>query len=148
MSDDEGSGMNANAVFRNDRLLAIWKDLTTEPAWKYNELPPFLLSQLTECDLLEASDSELARPIWFWCRRPKLMFHDCVASIIAALCICMSLFIAFVNWPRTSITEVVIILFIVLFEVAVEVQRLRFVRWRREYEVSVDRLIWTHHPEV
>ena len=52
--------MNANAEFRNRSLSAIWKDLTTEPAWKYDELPPFMISQLTERDLLEARDSELA----------------------------------------------------------------------------------------
>ena len=67
MSGDEGgNGMNTNAESRNRGLLAIWKNLTTEPAWKYDELPPFMISQLTERDLLEASDSELARAIWFW----------------------------------------------------------------------------------
>ena len=90
--------MNANAEVRNDRLLAIWRDLTTEPVWKYEELPPFLLSQITERDLLEASDSELARAIWFWCRRPKLIFHDSVAPIIVDLCVLVSLSIALVNW--------------------------------------------------
>jgi hypothetical protein len=30
----------------NDRLLAIWRDLTAEPVWQYQELPPFLLLEL------------------------------------------------------------------------------------------------------
>jgi hypothetical protein len=38
---------------------------------------------------------------------------------------------------------------IMLFEVAVEIyaigHRLTFLRWRREYERSIDRLIRTHH---
>jgi hypothetical protein len=144
--------MNANAEPRNDGLLTIWKDLTTEPVWRYEESPPFLLSQLTKIDLFEASDSELSRAIWFWCRRPKLPFHDSVAPIIVALCLLVSLSVASVNWPGTSIPKRVAELIILLFEVAVEIylviQRLRFLRWRREYERSIDRVIGTIHPGI
>lgn len=130
----------------------MWRDLTTEPVWKYEESPPFLLSQLTELDLFEASDSELGRAIWFWCRRPKLNFHDSAALAIVALCILICLSIALVNWPGTSMPERVAEVIILLFEVAVEiyliVQRIRFLRWRREYERSIDRVIRTIHPGV
>jgi hypothetical protein len=144
--------VNANAESRNDRLLAIWRDLTTEPVWKYEELPPFLMSRLTKHDLLEASDSELSRAIWFWCRRPKLMIHDSAVLMIVALCILISLFIALVHWSGTSLPQRVAEVTIVLFEVAVEIyaigHRLKFLRWRREYERSIDRLIRTLHPGV
>ena len=76
-----------NAVLRNDGLLTIWNDLTTEPAWKYEESPPFLLSRLIKVDLFETGDSELSRAIWFWFRRPKLAFHDSAALVIVALCV-------------------------------------------------------------
>jgi hypothetical protein len=142
--------VNANAEVRNDRLLTIWRDLTTEPVWKYDELPPFRLSQLAKLDLLEASDSELARAIWFWCRRPKLTFHDSAAPIVVALCLLVSLFIMLVNWPGTPKPERVAEMLILLLELVVEiylvVQRFRFVRWRREYERSVDRVIRSIHP--
>ena len=75
------------AVLRNDGFLTIWNDLTTEPAWKYEELPPFLLSRLIKVDLFETGDSELSRAIWFWFRRPKLAFHDSAALVIVALCV-------------------------------------------------------------
>jgi hypothetical protein len=147
-----GNAVNANAELRNDGLLSKWRDLTTEPGWKYEELPPFLLSQLTKLDLLQASDSELARAIWFWRRRPKLMFHDSGAPIVVALCIFIFLSIALLKWPGMPMPERVAAMTIVLFEVAVEIylviQRIRFVRWRREYEVSIDRVIRTIHPEV
>jgi hypothetical protein len=126
-------------------LSVIWTDLTTEPDWKYDELPPFMLSQLTESDLFEASDSELARVIWFWCRRPKLMFHDSAVLVIVALCLLMSLSIALVSWPGTSLPKRVDEVIIVLLELAAAIyatgHRLRFLRWRREYERSIDRLI-------
>ena len=130
----------------------MWRDLTTEPVWKYEESPPFLLSQLTELDLFEASDWELARAIWFWCRRPKLMFHDSAALMIVALCVVISLFIALVNWPGTSmhrrLTELIILLFEAAVGIYLVIQRLRFLRWRREYERSIDRVIRTIHPGV
>jgi hypothetical protein len=144
--------MKVNAEFRNDGLLAIWRNLITEPVRKDEELPPFLLSQVTKLDLLEASDSELSRVMWFWLRRPKLMFHDSAALMTVALCILISLSIALVNWPGTSMAKRVAEVIILLFEVAVEMyligHRLKFLRWRREYERSIDRLIRTLHPGV
>jgi hypothetical protein len=122
----------------------------TEPVWKYEDLPPFLLSQLTKCDLFEANDSELARSIWFWFRRPKLMFHDSAALIVVLLCVTISVFIALFNWPETSLHRRVTELTIILSEVAAGmyliIERLRFFRWRRDYERSIDRVIRTTQP--
>ena len=144
--------MNSNAEFRNDGLLTIWRDLTTEPIWKYEELPPVLLSHVRNLNWRGADDSELSRAIWFWCRQPKLMFHDSATPIILALCVFISLCMVLVNWPGTSISQRVAELTIVFLEVSVEIyaigSRLKFLRWRREYERSIDRLIMTHHPEV
>jgi hypothetical protein len=144
--------VNADTQSRNDGLLTIWKDLTTEPAWRYEELPPFLLSQLTEVDLFAASDSELARAIWFWCRRPKLMFHESAALIIVGLCVVISLLIALVNWPASSthrrVDELIILLFEAVVGTYLVIQRLGFLRWRRDYERSIDRVIRTIHPGV
>ena len=96
--------MNVNPEIRKDGLLAIWRGLTTEPVWKYQELPPFLLPELIKLDLVEASDSELSRVMWFWLRRPRLTLHESTALIVLALCALLSLTIAFVDWPLTSMT--------------------------------------------
>jgi hypothetical protein len=88
-----------------DGFSAIWRDLTKEPVWKYEELPPFLVSQLTKLDLLEASDSELWRAIWFWSRRPKLMFHGSGWVMIVALCVLIPLSIA----PFVSAGSVIVL---------------------------------------
>jgi hypothetical protein len=64
---------------------------TTEPVWKYQELPPFLLPELIKLDLVEASDSELSRVIWFWLRRPRLTLHESTAAYCFGV-MCASLF--------------------------------------------------------
>ena len=145
--------MNGNPEFLSDAwLLAIWRGLTTEPVWKYQELPPFLLLELIKLDLVEASDSELSRVMWFWLRRPRLTLHESTALIVLALCALLFVTIAFVDWPLTSMTKRAAELMILLVGVAVQsyavVHRFRSLCWRREYELSVDRLIRTIHPTV
>ncbi|MFY9988979.1 MAG: hypothetical protein WAK31_29765 [Chthoniobacterales bacterium] len=141
--------MSANVEYRKDGLSAIWRDLTAEPVWKYEELPPLLLPDLTGLDLFELGDTELARAHWFWSRRPKLTFPERAAVMIVALCVLICLSIALVYWHHTSVLKRAVEMIIVLFEVAVEIyaigHRLEFLRWRREYERSIDRLIRTHH---
>jgi hypothetical protein len=129
--------VNGNPEFRKTWLLGIWRGLTTEPVWKYQELPPFLLPELIKLDLVEASDSELSRVMWFWLRRPRLTLHESTALIVLALCALLSLTIAFVDWPLTSMTKRAAELMILLVGVAVQiyavVHRFRFLCWRREY---------------
>jgi hypothetical protein len=139
-----------NAALRNDGLLGIWNDLTTEPAWKYEELPPLLLAELTKLDLFEVGDSELARAQWFWSRRRKLALHETTGLLVAGLCVTLSLAIAFVAWPETStpkrVAEMIISLLALVAAIYLITQRIGFVRWRREYELSIDRLVRTIHP--
>jgi membrane protein YdbS with pleckstrin-like domain len=72
------------------------------------------------------------------------------APIIVALCVLVCLVIALVNWPGTSmpkrVAEMVILLLELVVEIYLVVQRIRFVRWRREYELSIDRVIRTIQP--
>src|ERR1700760_1527330 len=105
----------------------MWKDLTSEPVWKYEELPPLLLAELTNLDLFEVGDSELARAQWFWSHRRKLPLHKSTALLFAGLCVILS-FLALVA------------------AIYLIPRRIGLVRWRREYELSIDRLVRTIHP--
>jgi membrane protein YdbS with pleckstrin-like domain len=111
-----------------------------------------MLPEMTRLDLGEVDDSELSRAIWFWCRRPKLMFRDSAALMVVALCLLISLSIALVNWHLTSVPKRAAEVMIIVFEVAVEIYaigyRLKFLRWRRDYEQSIDRLIRSLHSGV
>ena len=128
-----------------DGLSTIWRDLTREPIWKYEISPPFLVSKLTEHHLLAADDSEISRTIWFWYRRPKLMFYDTAVLVIMALCLLISLSVALVYRPGTSLPKRIAEVIVLSFEFAIEIyainHRLKFLRWRRDYEHSIDRLI-------
>jgi hypothetical protein len=113
--------VNVNSEIRKDGLLAIWRVLTTEPVWKYQELPPFLLPELIKLDLIEASDSELSRVMRFWLRRPRLTLHESTALIVVVLCALFSLTIAFVDLPITSMTKRHAELMILLVGVAIQI---------------------------
>jgi hypothetical protein len=80
------------------------------------------------------------------------MFHDRMGLMFVALSVFVSLFIAFAHWPETSIAKRVAEVIIIFFEVVVEIYtigyRLNFLRWRREYERSIGRLIRTLRPGV
>jgi len=129
-------------------LWGMWRDLTTEPVWKYEELPPFLLPELIELDSSEVNDAECSRAIWFWShRRAKPALHDSFALMVATLAVLVSLIIVLVDWASTSTpkraAEVAILLWQVVVVIWVIVNRRKFLRWRREYELSVDRVIRT-----
>jgi hypothetical protein len=134
-----------------DGLWGMLGDLTKEPVWKYEDSPPLLVAQLSELDLFEAGEAEIARAHWFWSRRPQLTFHESAAFLVLALCVLFSSVIVTVAWPGASMPERFAEMIILLFQLAVAfylaLQRLRFFRWRREYELSIDRLIRTIHPE-
>lgn len=130
----------------------MWDHFSGKPVWRYPELPPFLLPKLVK-DLPAANDSELSRVIWFWLRRPKSKLYETVAAfIVEGVCVVLSLITTFGGWPEISGSELSIELISPLFAVTIEIgaimHRDELIRWRREYELSIDRLIRTIHPAV
>ena len=77
--------------------------------------------------------------------RPKPKLPESALLVMGALFAFLSLTIPFVYWPLTSIptcsAEVIILLFDLLVARCTIVHRLAFLHWRREYELSIDRLI-------
>jgi hypothetical protein len=114
------------------RLTRIWRDLEKEEQWRYRELPPFALFEALELNLLYADESEVARASWFWLRRPKSL-------LLTLICVCSApllLFVPRIGLPLYSAWSLGIL-------VAAIADDVRFMRWRREYELSIDRLIRT-----
>ena len=114
------------------RLARVWQDPQNEQKWKYEELSPARL--LEKLNLLESSreNDELARANWFWGRRPRVLT---MASYLAWLIVIGGLPFWLFIVPVIGLPIIVISLMMVNIDI---VQSLR---WRRQYELSIDRLI-------
>ena len=114
------------------RLASVWQDLQNEQKWKYEELSPARL--LERLNLLEYSreNDEFARANWFWTRRPRVL--TMATYVVWLIVIVGSPFWLFIL-PVIGLPLIVILLMMVNIDI---VQSLR---WRRQYELSIDRLI-------
>jgi hypothetical protein len=121
--------------FRFDkRLVAVWQDLQDDQHWKYQELSPVQLLEGLKLDKYSRDEDELARANWFWARRPRLLT---VASYIAWLVVALGLPLWLFIVPAIGVP------LLIISAVIVDTDLLRSVRWRRQYELSIDRLIRT-----
>jgi hypothetical protein len=116
-----------------EHLVRFWNDLNDDQAWKYDELGPVELLEKAEIQSQTIPDHELERADWFWRRRPRAL------SVVAFVCWVAAAIGAPFCIIRPFIGCPVLIASIVLVLVTI----VRFVRWRREYELSVDRIIRT-----
>jgi len=113
------------------RLSQVWQDLQDEPHWKYGQLPPVQILEESGLNYI-AHNGELARANWFWRRRPRLLqATSCIVWLVVALGLPLWLFIL----PGIGVPLIILAAVIVNTEIA------RSVRWRRQYELSIDRLI-------
>ena len=113
-------------------LVGFWRDLEDNQCWKYNELSPVqLLEKLKLAERLADKD-ELARAEFFWRRRPRLLSATgYMFWIIVALGLPAWLFV----FPAIGVP------LLIISAVVVNAGIVRSVRWRRQYELSIDRLI-------
>ena len=84
---------------------------------------------------IDARDNdELARADWFWNRRPR--FYRVVSYILwLALMLGLPFWLFIVPWIGLS--------FFIVWVAIANTEIVQFVRWRRQYELSIDRLIHT-----
>ena len=116
------------------RVHHVWQDLQDDPHWKYEQLPPLELLEKSELHRYPADNDELARATWFWGRRPRLLAAaSCIVWFFMALGLPFWLIIV----PAIGVPLLIIAAVIIGTEIA------RSARWRRQYELSIDRLIRT-----
>jgi len=126
-------------------LVGFWRDLERDLDdnlhWKYDELSPVPLLEKLKLDECPADKDELARAEFFWSRRPRfLQAITYVAWLLVALGLPVWLFIVPTIGVPLSIVSTVLALLIVSTVLA-NTDIVRSVRWRRQYELSIDRLI-------
>jgi hypothetical protein len=116
------------------RLGEVWRDLQDEPHWKYEQLSPVQLLEKSGLYRYPTDNAELARANWFWSRRPRLLpVVSCMVWLIVALGLPFWLLIV----PSIGVP------LLVIAAVIVDTEIVRSVRWRRQYETSIARLIRT-----
>jgi hypothetical protein len=116
------------------RLGEVWQDLQDEPHWKYEHLSPVQLLEKSGLHRYPTDNAELARANWFWSRRPRLLpVVSCMVWLIVALGLPFWLLIV----PSIGVP------LLVIAAVIVDTEIVRSVRWRRQYETSIARLIRT-----
>ena len=116
------------------RLGEVWRDLQDNPNWKYEQLSPVQLLEKSERHGYPPDNDELARANWFWRCRPRLLqAASFTLWLMAALGLPLWLFIV----PAIGVP------FLIISVVIANTEIVRSVRWRRQYELSIDRLIRT-----
>ena len=115
-------------------LAEFWHDLQDEQHWKYESSSPVQILEQLNLDTWQQNNDELVRAKWFWNHRPRLLrATSCVVWLLAALGLPFWLFII----PAIGIP------LIIISAVAVDTEIVQSVRWRRQYELGIDRLVRT-----
>jgi hypothetical protein len=113
-------------------LTGFWRDLEDDQRWKYDELPPVQLLEKSQLGERLPDKDELARAEFFWSRRPRVL-----PATSFLLWIILALGLPFWLFTVPAIGASLLIIAIVVVDTGI----VRSVRWRRQYELSIDRLI-------
>src|ERR1700751_3930302 len=132
----ESKGSNTYSVPRikcSEHLVRFWRDLHDDQIWKYEELCPIELLEEAEGDHRTLPKDELDRIDWFWRRRPRVLTAvGLILWLIAAGAAPFCVIVPCLALPILITCMVLLLLTIV-----------RSIRCRREYELSVSRLLHT-----
>jgi hypothetical protein len=115
-------------------LSEVWRDLQADPKWKYEQLTPIQLLEKSELRIHLPDSGELFRATWFWSRRPRLFS---VAGSILWITVGLGLPFWLFRIPSIGVP------LIIVAAVVINTDLVRSLRWRRQYESSIDRLIRT-----
>ncbi|MBV8213677.1 MAG: hypothetical protein JOZ08_10710 [Verrucomicrobia bacterium] len=115
-------------------LSEFWQDLQSEPEWRYERLSPAQLLKELKLHYDSKDYHELVRASWFWSRRPRFLG---AASFILWLAVALGLPFWLFVVPSIGVPLIIVTALIINTEIV------RSIRWRRQYEFGIDRLIRT-----
>jgi hypothetical protein len=130
--ESKGSSTSSVATIKcSERLMRFWTDLYDEHVWKYEELCPVELLQKAAIEYQTVPKDEFDRIVWFWNRRPRALTAVglllwLTAAVAAPFCVII---------PYLAVPILITCMALLLMTIV------RSVRWRREYESSVSRLL-------
>jgi hypothetical protein len=137
MSESSKNSQSASNRFLSEKyrfvkfLGDVWKDLQDNQHWKYELLSPVRLLERSKLHRYPSDNDELARANWFWSRRPRLhQATSCIVWFVVALGLPFWLFM----FPAIGVP------FLIIAAMIANTEIVRSVRWRRQYELCIDRL--------
>lgn len=121
-----------------NRWRVFWQDCNCKEDWKFPELPPGQLQNSFGASWSFVDRGECIRAEWMWSRKPKLILGD--GGLGYALLVFVALLLMLI--PHFGILLTIAWCFTMLGAIARDIGR--SIRWRREYEVSITRIMRSH----
>ena len=115
------------------------KKIGADPVWNCPELCPTNLIESFHLNADLVNQDELLRAEWFWNRRPSVLFADMLVMFSYILVfVCLLYFLPECAAPFLA--------WLLVGACSMAVDCFRLNRWKREYELSIKRLI-LHLPK-
>jgi hypothetical protein len=117
------------------RIVGWWRDFQYPSRWRYPDLAPQEVLAGRQLKIELTPEPELKRAAWLWFRRPKLILgYGAFSYVIMVACITVAMLV-----PVIGIFVAVV--WLCIWVLAIAVDTIRYVRWRRDYETALDRLL-------
>ena len=117
------------------RFRDFWQDFNMANRWRFPELPPSDILRSLGSDISEVDHDEFVRAQWMWKRRPGSLFGKTLFRYLIAILIGVALLLI----PDAGVLVTCCWLSGMFLAIAQDVVGL--VRWRRQYEASIGRVI-------
>ena len=111
----------------------FWRDFNSENHWRFPDLDPLKQQELIGCPIID--QAERIRAAWFWRRRPRLLLGEGVLGY------CLVIGIGMVLPLVPQIGFLLDVIWLVISSLLIASDTVRGVRWRRDYEASLERLV-------
>jgi hypothetical protein len=118
-----------------NRWRVFWNDFNADEYWKFPELSPVQLQKSLDVPWSFIDRGEYVRAEWMWSRKPKLILGE--GGLGYAILVFVALLLLLV--PKIGVFLTTAWCITMLGAIARDV--VRSIRWRREYEVSITRIM-------
>jgi hypothetical protein len=118
-----------------NRWRVFWKDFNLDEHWRFPELSPVQLQKSLDVPWSFIDRGEYVRANWMWSRKPKLILGE--GGLGYAILIFVALLLLLI--PQVGVFLTTAWCFTMLGAIARDV--VRTIRWRRDYEVSITRIM-------
>jgi hypothetical protein len=118
-----------------NRWRVFWNDFNSDEHWKFPELSPVQLQKSLDVPWSFIDRGEYVRAEWMWSRKPKLVLGE------GGLGYAILIFVALVLLLIPKVGVFLTVAWCVTMLGAISRDVVRSIRWRREYEVSITRIM-------